>query len=98
MGAKRVFHGTLFLFLFYTQPPCAGVVIFFVFCNRTSDDTTPKPETTVFVEPPYRDQIGLQVELHAHQGMTAQIIEIERVLRLLPSCITGDSNDVRYPA
>lgn len=41
------------------------------------------------------DQIGMQVELHAHPGMTGQIMEMERVLRLLPSSITGDSNDVR---
>lgn len=38
----------------------------------------------------------MQVELQAHPGMTAQIMEIERVLRLLPSCITGDSSDVRH--
>lgn len=37
----------------------------------------------------------MQVELHAHPGMTAQIIEFERVLRLLPSTVTGESNDVR---
>lgn len=37
----------------------------------------------------------MQVELHSHPGMMAQIIEIERVLRLLPSCITGDSAEVR---
>lgn len=55
----------------------------------------PTPLTTADRESPYHDQIGMQVELHAHPGMTAQIVEIERVLRLLPSCITGDSNDVR---
>lgn len=37
----------------------------------------------------------MQVELHAHPGMMAQIMEMERVLRLMPSCITGDSSDVR---
>lgn len=37
----------------------------------------------------------MQVELHAHPGMMAQIMEMERVLRLLPSCVTGDSSDVR---
>lgn len=36
----------------------------------------------------------MQVELHAHPGMIAQIMEMERVLRLLPSCVTGDSSDV----
>lgn len=41
------------------------------------------------------EQVGMQVELHAHPGMMAQIMEIERVLRLLPSCVTGDSSDVR---
>lgn len=46
---------------------------------------------------PLREQIGMQVELHAHPGMTAQIMEMERVLRLLPSCVTGDSGDVRIP-
>lgn len=40
------------------------------------------------------EQIGMQVELHAHPGMMAQIMEMERVLRLLPSCVTGDSSDV----
>lgn len=42
-----------------------------------------------------REKVGMQVELHAHPGMTAQIIEMERVLRLLPSSICGDNNDVR---
>lgn len=37
----------------------------------------------------------MQVELHSHPGMMAQIMEMERVLRLLPSCVTGDSGDVR---
>ncbi|CAM9154643.1 unnamed protein product [Ectocarpus sp. 8 AP-2014] len=41
----------------------------------------------------YLYQIGMQVELHSHPGMMAQIMEMERVLRLLPSCVTGDSGD-----
>lgn len=41
-------------------------------------------------------QIGMQVELHAHPGIKAQTIEMEQVLRLLPSCVTGDNNEVRF--
>lgn len=57
----------------------------------------PKPIFFIHARPGVAvgEQVGMQVELHAHPGMTAQIMEIERVLRLLPSSITGDSNDVR---
>ncbi|CAM9142410.1 unnamed protein product [Discosporangium mesarthrocarpum] len=39
----------------------------------------------------YLYQVGMQVELQSSPNMVAQILEMDRVLRLLPSVVTGDN-------
>ena len=68
---------------------CNNIVI-----NVEVSDTVVVISTLVTAVLVMDQQIGMQMEMHAHPGITAQITEVDRVLRLLPSTVTGDSSNV----